>query len=137
MHRKETEDGEKEMVILGSARPFDGQDVKELVGCATEIAEPRECSQRERKTCPHGLYFTRVFRGDEVIECAVLKELNLTAWDVLSRRASNRKLDELGKQARSDLAELARSIAELKKKLEAAEQKLRGLVQVCEETVKA
>lgn len=43
-------------------------------------------------------------------------------WKFLSHRAANKILNELEKQERSDMAELARADVKLKKILEAAEE---------------
>lgn len=51
---------------------------------------------------------------------AVLREINLTVGKVLSHRASNSKLDELGRQKRRSKKELAMKDEKLEKELEAA-----------------
>lgn len=48
----------------------------------------------------------------------------LTVRELLSRRALDKKLNKLGKQERSDVADMARSNARLKEKLEMAEERM-------------
>lgn len=72
-------------------------------------------------------------RGNDTVDCALLGENNLAAWEVLSRRASNWKLNELEKQEQTDRGELARKDEKLENELEVAEEvtsKLRGAVRV-------
>lgn len=94
------------------------------MGSTRKNAEPLECQQGRRHTCLHDSYYRRVFRGDEVVECAVLKNTKLTAQKWLSDRALDTKVNELKKPERSDTAELVRTNAELKEKLEAAEKRI-------------
>lgn len=61
-----------------------------------------------------GFHYSRVFRGSEVVNCALLNDMNLTARDVLSHKALNRELSELEVQWRKDREELASKIEKLK-----------------------
>lgn len=87
-------------VIVGSAKPLYEQGVDDIVGKARENAEPRECRRGRRKACMHGFDCRRVFRGNAVVDCAVPREMNLTARWVLSYIGLSRKLDELEKHER-------------------------------------
>lgn len=93
-----------------------------MVGSAKEIAESLGCRQAERNTCFHDFYYMCVCRGEEVVECTVLREIKLIAWQVSSNRALECRLDELGKQERKTIAELSKRSAELERELEAAEK---------------
>lgn len=74
---------------MGSAEPFHEQRVEDMVEGPREIAEPRECRQSEKNTCMPGFYYGPVFRCYEDVDCAILKEMSLTARKVLSHRALN------------------------------------------------
>lgn len=111
-------------MIMGSAQPFDEQGVVDKVENARENHESRECWQGGRRTCLHVCYYKRVFRGDAVKECAVLKKRSLKVRQVFIRKALTVRLMELEKQKWSDVPELARTIAELKKTLRGAEKRI-------------
>lgn len=64
---------------MNLAEPFDRQGLENMVKRARESTELRECSQRERNPYMHGFYYRRVFRGSNVVDCGVLKAMNLTA----------------------------------------------------------
>lgn len=76
MHRKRTGGSEKGKVIVRSAEPFDEQGVKDIVGNARDNAEIRKCRQGGRKTFLDGFYCRRVFLGNEVVDCAPLRDMN-------------------------------------------------------------
>lgn len=133
VHRKETEGSEEGKVVAGSAEPSHGQRAEDLTGSARENAQRQECRQRRRKTCLQVFYYWRVFRGDEVVNCAVLIEMSVMAWKVTNYRALNSKLEELEKQERRDREELAKRSQKLANKMGAAsktntslEEALRG-----------
>lgn len=67
-------------------------------------------------------YYRLVFRDSNVVDCAVLKDVNLTARQVLRHRASDQKLNKLERQQRGNVNEWARINAELKGELEAAKE---------------
>lgn len=89
-------------LILVSTKPIPAQRVENMMGSAKESVETRECRQRERETCLHVFHYSRLFRGNKIVDCTVLREMNLTAWGVWSYRALNSKLYELGEQERRD-----------------------------------
>lgn len=66
-------------VVVGLAEPIPEQRAWDMVGSARENNEPRECRLGGRMTCMHEFYCTRAFRGNEAVDCAVLREMNLTA----------------------------------------------------------
>lgn len=84
---------------MSLTQPSDWQSVEDMVRDARENAEPREGRQRKKKTFLHGFNFRRVFRGSEVLNCAVLRELSLTARKGLSHRALHTKLTNLGSKS--------------------------------------
>lgn len=57
-----------------------------------------------------------------MVDCAVLREVSLTAREVLNHRVLNSKLYELEKQEWKDRKERALKNEELKNKLKAAEK---------------
>lgn len=91
---------------MGSPEPLDGQALEYIV----ESAESPQCPHGRRKTCLHVFYYRLVFHGREVLQCAILRELELTAREMLSHRAVNRKLDQLENQERRDVHELQRKV---------------------------
>lgn len=99
---------------MGSADPFHGQAMDDVVGSVRENAESRECGQRGRKVCLQGFCYGRGWRDSKAVSCAVLTEWNLAAWEVLSHRAQNRTQAELGKQKQRDSKELASKNEKLK-----------------------
>lgn len=92
MHRGETGDSGEVKGITGSAEPFSKQPVGDMVESAREHAEPRECRQGEGKTYLYVFHYRRVFLGSEVVDYAIPRKVNLTAWAVLSHRALDSKL---------------------------------------------
>lgn len=104
MHRSDAGGRVERKVIADSAEPFCKQRVENTVRNARENAGRRTCQQSGGRTCLHGFYHTcrRVFRGSEVVNCAVLREVKLTSQDVLTHRFLNWKLHELDKEERSD-----------------------------------
>lgn len=86
MRRERTEDSGERSVVLSSAEPFHGHDVKIMVGSAKGSVKSRECRQGKRKTCLQCFLGRRVFRGSAVVHQNVLRGVTLTAWDVLSHR---------------------------------------------------
>lgn len=67
-------------------------------------------------------YYRSLVRGKKVVDCAVLREMILTAREVFSQPALDSKLYEVGKQEKRNREELARKNEERKNKLEAAEK---------------
>lgn len=104
-------------MTLNSAEPYQGQDVEGMVKSAGVSAEPPEFQQGERKTLLHGFYDRLVFCNGEVVKCAVLKEMNLTARKLLSHKGSDTTLKALKKTTPRSREELERKNAELKTKL--------------------
>lgn len=109
-------------MIAGSAERLYEQVVEDVVRSAKKNVEQRRCRQRETKTCLRGFYYMRFFRGSKLVHCSVLKKINLTAWEALSRRALNSKLDEVGSKTQRDREKLQRKNEELEKELEAAQK---------------
>lgn len=98
-----------------------------MVGNARENVEPRNCPQSGMRKCLHGLYRRHVFRCNEIVDCAILKKMNMTARELLSRRASDKELRELEKQEWRDREEFARRIEELESEGEAAKKTMARL----------
>lgn len=127
----------EEKVLLGLAKPFRGQRVENMVRSATDNAQRWEFQEKGRKAGLQGFYYRRVFRITELVDCAVLKEINLTAREVLSQKALNWKVNELGKQKRRTREQSGSRNERLRRalnELEAAEKttaRLEGAVQGC------
>lgn len=83
---------------MGSPKLFDEHGVEEMMESARENAESRKRRQVRRKTRLHASYYRRVSHGYEEVKCAVLKEMNLKAREVLRLKASDTKLPELEKK---------------------------------------
>lgn len=115
VHRKEIGGSGEGKVNVRSAERFTEKGVKDVMGRARENAKPWEGPQGGRKTNPHSFYYNIVFCSEEVMECTVLREMNLVGREVLSRKALDTKLTKLLKQKWRCRAELARKRAELKK----------------------
>lgn len=102
------------------------------VGNTRANAKPQKCRQKERKTCLHSAYYTRVVHGSEIVYYAVLKKMHVTARETLVYRVLQSELYELENQERKDRKELAKKNEEPKEELEAAEDttaRLEGEVQ--------
>lgn len=117
-----TESSGERRIVVESAEAFDEQGVKDMVESSRKYPKPRDCQKKVRKTRPHGFYYWPIFRGDKVVECTLLRKMNLTAWRVLSHRASDTILTKLMKQERMHRKDLTRWNAQLKKKLVKAEE---------------
>lgn len=74
-------------MTVGLAEPFYEQRMENTVRSASQHAEPRESGRGEGKTCLYCFYCRRVFVGNEMAECAILKKVNSTASEVLNRKA--------------------------------------------------
>lgn len=133
VHRTGKERSGKRKMLEGSAEPFYGQGVKNMARSARANAKPRECRKGERKTCLHGSYNRLVFRGSKVRDCAVLKEIILSALEVLSQSVLDIEVDELRKQEQSDREQLARKTEKPEKKLEAAKRRTAKLEEAVRE----
>lgn len=101
-------------VVVDSAEPFRGQRAEDIVERASKNAETHESPQEGEKAGVHGFYYRRVLHGNKVVDCPVLREINLTAWEVLSHNAVNRKINELENQERRVREVLASPNEELK-----------------------
>lgn len=59
----------------------------EVVPNWVEVVEVRVSRHCTKKTGLGGFCYTRVLRGSEVVECFVLRKLQLTAGELLMRKA--------------------------------------------------
>lgn len=134
VHRRGTGESGERKVVLGSAESNLEQDVDDMVGSATNNAEPRKCGQRGRNTCLGEFYYRRGFRGNEAVDCAILKKVNLTAWEVMNHRALGKELDKLAKQKPSDGEELAGQKERLRNEPRRLKTLLPGLTETCRRT---
>lgn len=78
LHRKGVETEAEEGIIAGSLMPFSEHAVDEMVASRMEEFGARGSFQGLRETGLDGLDYKREFRGDEVGQWFVLKELELT-----------------------------------------------------------
>lgn len=92
---------------MESPEPFRGQAVNETVGSGMEHVGGRRLRQGETKRGAEEYYYRSLLRGDEVLECLLLKKLKLTAqkmlrWKAVSQRgrvsdaAQRERSSELG-----------------------------------------
>lgn len=98
VQRRGTKKIAKRMVVVSSAESLFGQRVENMVKKARENAERREFRQGGRKKCLHGFDYRPVSRGSKVVDCAILKEMSLAAWQVLSHKALDGKAEKLEMQ---------------------------------------
>lgn len=122
MHRRKAQGNGKEKVVLGWTEPFHGQRVKYMIRSSEMNAKPRQCRQGRGKKNLHGLYYRLFFSGSEVVDCAVLRQMNSTARAVLSLRALHEKLHELVKHERKGIEELASRTERLENGAETAKK---------------
>lgn len=87
VHRNVVENAAEGCASKGSLKPFPRQAVKEVVASRMEQFGARRICQGTGKKGLEGSYYKRVFRADEVVECAVLKEPELRAGEILRRTA--------------------------------------------------
>lgn len=76
-------------MIAGSAEPFLRRRAENRVQTARKNVKPQECQLGGSKTFLHGLYYTLFFLSSEEVDCAVLREMSVTAREVLSHQALN------------------------------------------------
>lgn len=67
--------------------PLLGKAVNEMVADWTKGVGARRFSKSTKKKGPERPCYSGVFRGDEVVKWAILKELKLTAGHMLRRKA--------------------------------------------------
>lgn len=72
MHRGRIEGSREGNVFVSSTKPFERQELGEMVVSGSENAKPRKCRQKRRKTRLRGFYYRLFFRGNEVADCALL-----------------------------------------------------------------
>lgn len=82
----------REKMVVGMAEPLYGHGVEDIVRNAKENTQPQECRQGEERTCLSGFYNRHAFRGNREFHCAELREINLTAREMLAHRALDHKL---------------------------------------------
>lgn len=77
VHRREMKSEAEDRVTVEPLQPFCGQAVDAMVG--SEIVDVRARGFRQGRTrkSAEGFYCWRVFRGDEAVECSVLKKMEL------------------------------------------------------------
>lgn len=109
--------------IAGSAYPFHRQDVEDMAEDSRDNCDPRDSQQEERIVYLHSPPYRRALRDSEVVDCAVLGEMILTARKLLSHRASDMNLSELEKKARRNGKKWARNVAKVKRKLRSAKDR--------------
>lgn len=77
---------------MGSVEQFSGQTVDEMVGSGTEGVSFHRLFLGTRKTDLEGVHYKTVFRGDELVKCFGLKELELTAVDMLGWKVGRQQV---------------------------------------------
>lgn len=76
---KKKRGNERGKVIVGAEKPLSGHRTDDKEQRSREHLEPRECPQKERKTCLHVCCYRIVFRVNEVADSAVVREVSLMA----------------------------------------------------------
>lgn len=81
-------------VVVKSPEPFRWQAVKKFVETGMEDMGGQRLRQGSTKKSGEGFYYRRKFRGDEVMECLVLKNPVLTAkktvrWEAVSNKVTS------------------------------------------------
>lgn len=79
VHRGMTGDSEEGKAIVGLVEPFFGKRVEDMVESTRENAKLRECRQEGINTHPNGFYYKRVVRVNALVDCTILREVNLAA----------------------------------------------------------
>lgn len=120
-----------------SAKKFRRRRVENTVGSTRENAELRECRHDKAKLYRYGLKCRRVFRANEVFDCAVLREMTLAARELLRHKVLDWKVDALRKREKIDREMLARKNGKLKEKPEAARERPARLEMVVQDNGKS
>lgn len=92
VHRKKVGSKAKGYATVRSRKPLTAKDVDEMVTNEMEKVGARRFRQGSEKKGLDGFYYRKVFRGSEVVECPVLKELELETGETLRRKAEDRKV---------------------------------------------
>lgn len=87
----EAEDGE----IRGSPESFPRHAVVDMVASDMDDVGARTICQGRTKTDLDGLHYRKVCRDNEAVECILLKELKLTAADMLRRKAVSDRMTQI------------------------------------------
>lgn len=77
----------KGCVAVGFLEPLSEQAENDIVGSEMEDVGTRRFRQSTRKSALKKFHQIRLFRGNEVVECAMLRKLDLTARGMLRRKA--------------------------------------------------
>lgn len=89
----------KRFDFVGLLEPSPVQAMDDMVACRTEDFGDQRFCQGTRKRALKAFYYRRLFHRDEMVECSVLQELELTAAEMLGRKAVSARV------LRSDMAQ--------------------------------
>lgn len=87
----------EECILVGSLQLFSEQAEDELAARGMEDVRARRFCQDTRKRGLEKYGYRRVFPGDEVLECSVSKDAELTAGKIFRRKRNERKCDAVGR----------------------------------------
>lgn len=102
VHRKGVRNEAERCVIVGAQEPFLGQPVGEMVTSNMKDVRAIGFCQGTRKTSGKAFQYRKVFRRAEVMECSVLKKLELTTKKMLCRRAVSDRARQSDKEQRAE-----------------------------------
>lgn len=106
VHSGEVENGAESFVIKESQEIFRGQAMDDMVKRGIEHVGGRRLPQSRTKKSAEGFYYRKLFRGDKVMECSVLSEVELTAKETLTWEAVSRKVTSCDKAQRKRIDKL-------------------------------
>lgn len=82
---------------MGSLESFCVQTVNKMVGSGMEGVGGRKFRQDRTQKSAERLYYREVFRGDVVVECPILKALELTTKELMKWKAVGKKVTSIDK----------------------------------------
>lgn len=91
----------------GSPNPLNGQAVENVAETLGRTPRRRSNTREEENHIRMISSLRPVFRGDHVVDCAVQREMSLTARDALTRRALDTRPTELEKHELRKMEKLA------------------------------
>lgn len=106
MHRKGVRNEAERCVTVGSLKLIPGQAVDEIMASGMEDAGAGRARPGTGSTGLDRFHYNRVFRGDEVMQCSVLKNRKLTAGEMLKRKAESHRVRPLDEEQQAKTARL-------------------------------
>lgn len=104
MHRKRLGNEADGCVTVGSLEPFSEQAVEDVKADEMEDVGARRICEGTMKTGLEGFYHRKLFRGDEAVQCPVLKNLELTAAETERREKVSEKISRYDLEQQATIA---------------------------------